>query len=490
MRRTGFILSALLACTDRPIDETDASSTTADPGTTQSPAVPTSEGTVADNTAADTTAADATAAATTTSTSTSDASTSSSTTTTASTTGDAPALECPPALDAAIAACVAELQADPELGDNTFLLDLLFACSDAEPVADDYDAHCAESPDDPICALDYRTFVTEVLPMCIARVQDVLFADVCLLPETYKTLLFTPGIALMQRRQLTSAAELTDPEREQLMRTSAELGLPVADADEAVLATDDGRIEQLVVLDVGTDRAFALYVGRYQSVLRGRGFFRGTMTILGAVEDGMFSRCGVERGVEGQPCADDVPCLPDHQCNDVLTDENAMILAAGACIFPGPLTGEGDPCTAHDECGPANGLLCIDAMHEGDPGTCRPGWMRRSFAGNEDALTPGGITSIEILVSGVATVPTAAYLDLAIVQSAEDLLTLRLFNPTGTLSHMSQTNLQNLRLDLEPMSAPGDESAGGIWKLEIEDSSGKADGLVREVALTLDTRWD
>lgn len=487
MRRLGLSLSALLACTDRPIDETGVASTTADTGTTQSPELPTSTATGA----ADTTGVDpTTGAAMSTTSAPSTTSDPGSTSSSSATTGEPPALECPPAIDAAIAACVAELQADPELGENNFLIDLLFACSDAEPVADDYDAHCAVNPDDPICALDYRSFVADVLPLCVARVQDALFADVCLLPEVFKELLFTPAIALMQRRELVSAAELSAVEREQLVRTSLELGLPVADADAAVAATDDGMIEQLTVLDVGTDRAFVFYTGRYGSVLRGIGFFRGTLTIIGAVEDGVFGRCGVERGVEGQPCADDGPCAPDHQCNDILLDENAVLLASGACILPGTLPGEGDPCSAHDECGPMDGLLCIDAMNEGDPGTCRPGWMRRSFAGAEAALSPGGTVSVPILVSGVATVPTAAYLDLTIDQATDAALSLRLIDPDGTEIPVVMTSLQHLRLDLEPVSAPGDESAGGVWQLEIEDTSGTADGLVRAIGLTLDTRWD
>jgi len=37
---------------------------------------------------------------------------------------------------------------------------------------------------------------------------------------------------------------------------------------------------------------------------------------------------------------------------------------------------------------------------------------------------------------------------------------------------------------------PGDESAGGVWHLIVEDLGGQASGSVSRLALTLDTRWD
>ena len=48
------------------------------------------------------------------------------------------------------------------------------ATFDVTFTADDYDAHCAQFPADPICALDYPVFVEEVLPECIAGAQEIL----------------------------------------------------------------------------------------------------------------------------------------------------------------------------------------------------------------------------------------------------------------------------------------------------------------------------
>lgn len=410
---------------------------------------------------------------------------------TTSTTGDPPSpLTCPPSIDAAILACIADLQADPELGDNNFLLDLLLMCSDAEPVADDYDTHCADNPRDPICALEYPEFVETVLPACIARAQEIVFADVCLLPATYPELLFTPAIALMQRRLVTSADQLDASEQSQLLWASNDMGFPAATVDEALFATDDKQFEQLTVLDVGTDRTLVAFTAHYGDTQVGRVFFRGTLTLVGAIEDGAFTRCGVERTIEGQPCQDDMTCAPDHDCLDILTDMNQAVLAPGTCISPAPIPGEGEPCSGHADCDPGTGLLCLDTIIEGEPGTCRPGWMRRSFPAPDGALVAGGSLEIPILVSGLATVPTGAYLDLQLVQDAANELEIRIINPLGTSTLVSASAAKLIELDLTPLPVPGDESAGGVWKLVIDDLGGKASGVVTHLALTLDTRWD
>lgn len=411
--------------------------------------------------------------------------------TTGSTTGEPPGgeLVCPEAIDQAILACIAELQSDPELAEGNFLLDLLFMCADAEPVADDYDAHCALAPADPICALEYVEFVEGVLPACIDRVQSALFADRCLLPESYQDLLFTPGIALMDRRFVTSAAELTPIEQQQLLTASADMGFPAATVEEALLATDDDGVEQLTVLDVGTDRALTFYSAHYGDTRVGRVFFWESLTMVGAIEDSFFTRCGVERAIEGQPCMNEAPCAPDHMCLDIL-ESQGQVLAPGTCVWPAPLAGEGASCSAHADCDPSSGLLCIDILSGGVAGTCRPGWMRRSFAGPDTALVAGGTVMVPLLVAGVATVPTAVYLDLQLAQDGANELALSLVNPEGTITPVSATDAPSLRLDLEGVTVPGDESAGGVWHLVVEDIGGNASGAVTRVALTLDTRWD
>ena len=509
-------LSVLLACsgdeggaaTDTRGSDTGDASTDAPTSGTTGDAADTTGGSTDDATSAatsDATTSDDTTSATgvdPTTGSTSDDTTSSTGDGTTSSTGDdttgstgddtgAPGpLMCPMSIDQAILTCIDELQADPDLAPGNFLIDLLFTCSDAEPVADDYDAHCALVPDDPVCALEYAEFVASVLPECVARAQQLVFADVCLLPSVYGELLFTPAIALMERRFVTSAAELDAGEVAQVLWASADIGFPAATVEEALLATDDDGMEQLTVLDVGTDRTIVSFSGHYGDTRVGRLFLRDTLTLVGAIEDGELTRCGVERTVEGQPCAEDLACEPVHSCLDVLLDADDVVLAPGVCIAPGALPGEGDACSAHGDCDPTSGLLCLDTISEGEPGTCRPGWMRRSFAGPDAALVPGGILEIPLLVAGLATVPTGAYLDLQLFQDSVNELEIRLTNPTGTSSLVSATDAPLIQLDLTPVPVPGDESAGGIWYLTVEDVGGQASGSITRLALTLDTRWD
>ncbi|MCY1071232.1 hypothetical protein OV090_41200 [Nannocystis sp. RBIL2] len=416
-----------------------------------------------------------------------------STTEATSTTGDPDVpLQCPEAIDQAILACVADLQSDPELAAGNFLLDLLFMCSDAEPVADDYDAHCANAPDDPICALEYPQFVEDVLPACITRAQTILFADVCLLPGSYDELLFAPAVVLMDRRLVTDAAELDATEQEQFLRASAEIGVASATVEEALGATDEGAVEQLTVLDVGTDRVLVLYSARYAGVRHGRMFFWQTFTIAGAVEADVFTRCGVEQTIEGRPCEDALACGDEHTCFDVLVGEGGVVLAPGTCVSEAAIPGDGAACSAHADCEPSIGLLCLDRLEGEGDGTCRPGWMRRSFAGpaGDSQLVEDGTLLLPILASGIATVPTGAYLDLQIVQDQANSLAVHLVNPGGTSTTVTVSEGPVIDLQLFEVGVPTDESAGGTWHLAVEDLGGAASGVVTRLALTLDTRFD
>ena len=362
-------------------------------------------------------------------------------------------------------------------------------CSDAELVAVDYDAHCVAHPDDPICSLPYEDFVTDVLLQCVARVQQQLFADVCRLPATYAELLFTPGIALMGRRFVTDAADLEPAQQTQIVWASADMGFPVANAAEALLATDDDGFEELTVLDVGTNRVLVAYTAHYGDTRVGRVFFTGSLALAGAVEDGEFTRCGVERVTEGSPCLDDMSCGTGFSCEDVLTVDGD-VLAPGVCVSTDPPPPAPSECESHTDCAPHTGLLCLDNLGLGLPGHCRPGWMRRSFAGPKAALVSGGTTKLPILVSGLATVPNISYLDLQLSQESANPVTIRVLNPSGTAMTAVQTDATQLVLDLKPVKTQSDEAAGGIWHIEIEDIGGAASGSVSGVALTLDTRWD
>jgi hypothetical protein len=221
-------------------------------------------------------------------------------------------------------------------------------------------------------------------------------------------------------------------------------------------------------------------------------FFWQTFTVVGAIEADVFTRCGVEQTIEGRPCEDALACGDEHTCFDVLEGEGGVVVAPGTCVSQDAIAGEGDACSGHAECVPGSGLLCLDRLEGEGDGVCRPGWMRRSFAGpaGDSALVVDDTMLVPIVVSGVATVPTAAYLDVQIVQDAANTLAIHLVNPGGTSTPVITSEGPVIDLQLFEVGVPGDESAGGIWHLAVEDLGGAASGVVTRLALTLDTRFD
>ncbi len=403
-------------------------------------------------------------------------------------------LRCPETIDVGILGCVADLRTDPEASQGLHLIDLLLMCSDAEPAAVAYDQWCAATPDDPICGLDYFVFVSEVLPQCTDRAREQLFAGVCLLPTEYSELLPTPGVALVDRRFISDAATLDSAENAQVIATSMEIGFEVGTAADAFSATDDGGMEMLTVLAVGTDRMLTLWTAHYGDTRAGRMWFRGMMTRAATVLDSSFAACAIERGTEGQPCwtPEDPACGEDHACTGIVTDELGQVLAPGACRATGEIDGAGAECDADFAC--AAGLLCIPYGAGAPLGQCNPGWMRRTFAGpSQVTLVAGGTTRIPILVSGLAAVPAVAQLDLVIGQGVANGLVITLENPFGTAVPVLDTNASptmDVVLDLAEVAVPGDEVVNGEWALVVQDVGGQASGGVWLLGLTLDSRWD
>lgn len=405
-------------------------------------------------------------------------------------------LLCPASIDAAMVACVEALQADPDTSPANSLLDLLTLCADAEPVADDYDAHCAATPDDPICALAFETFVAEVLPQCTVRARDLLFAEVCVLPGQFRDLNNTPGLAPLGRRTITSADELDATEAEQLILTSAAVGIPVATAEEALAATDDGSVEQLSVLAVGTDRVIVAYSAAYGDTVGGLLWLRGALVSVGSIQDGELDDCAIERGIEGSECTSsgDPVCGTEHACLGVVLDDVGAVQGPGACAPLAALEGEGQSCIEDDACG--TGQLCTPFSVAASDGQCAAGWVRRGFRADlsQAVTTPGGVARVPIVVSGVATVPTAARLRLLLGQDAPNPLRVSLENPTGTFTLVADTSAApsaDIFLPEQLLGVPGDEGANGVWNLVIEDlGDGTIGGAVFDLQLIVDTRFD
>jgi len=396
---------------------------------------------------------------------------------------------CPESIDDAIGACVGDLQADPELAAGNFLLDLLLMCADAEPVADDFDAHCAGDPADPTCALDYETFITEFLPECTERARAQLFADVCVLPATYRELATAPALSVVARRTVDSAASLEDWERDQLLLTSSETGFDAATVAEALAATDDGSYEQLTLLDVGTDRTLVAWTAHHGDTRVGRIYFRGTRVVVAIISDSDLSGCAVERTVEGQPCESQASCGDGHGCIGFVDDGAGATLGAGVCTEVAPLEGQGEACAVDADCA-SPGLLCLPGV--AGTSTCRPGWMRHAFTADADGrdLVMGQTISLPIVAHGLAARLGRVRLDLTVGQSHANALVVRLRTPGGSGVVVSDTTVApgtDLILVDQVVAPMVGLDANGVWGLEIEDVGGMAMGAVYAVTLSLDT---
>jgi len=170
------------------------------------------------------------------------------------------------------------------------------------------------------------------------------------------------------------------------------------------------------------------------------------------------------------------------------------LLGPGVCVPRARPDGEGDECRSDDEC--AAGLLCAPYGSGSVDGQCLPGWMRRTVraTGLDDTLRLlGENTGLSFVVSGVASVPTTARLDLTLTLTAPTGIRVWLTNPSGTTVPVADTvanpevSLNLVHLDV---SVPGDESANGVWWLVLEGVDADVEVRATEALLTLHTRWD
>jgi hypothetical protein len=391
-------------------------------------------------------------------------------------------LVCPSAIDDAVLVCLADLQADPEQGGA--LIDLLLACADPEPVATAYDAYCAAQPLDPICALAYATFTDLVLPECVARVQDAVFNEVCLFPPRFEDVLVSPGLALLERRTVRAAGELSEIEAEQLVLASGEADL---DAALALAGAEGWRLLRL--LEVGFDRELVFFTADGDGGALGAGFFAGTRFQVATVAAGELSGCAVEIGLEGRVCSDASECEGRMCVGIVRTEDQLTVLADGVCS-QSPIEGEGDLCTGDSDCGA--GMICALFGTGAEEGACSAGWMRRSYRADlsQASLVADGTLRLPFNVSGLATVPTVLTLDLIVDLETPGELELTLLNPFETPSVIGARSGDRVELFAASVWAPGDESVNGRWVLELADVGGGASGRVLEALITIDSRWD
>ncbi len=336
-------------------------------------------------------------------------------------------------------------------------------------------------------------------------------ASRCALPPTYAELRFTPWLVVLGREALAdaSAAPPGSIREAQLIDAVAATGVRVASAAEAIRATDDDAFDVLTLLDIGTRRTFEVVTATYGDSRYGRVFDADGPLVVATITDSDVGACTVERGLEGTPCADATPCAPgiclgvvrEEVCVDGVCTPTDVVLGEGRCVrtrVPDERPSRGATCTGDATCPRAEGLTC-SLLGDGPDavGFCEDAWLRRRFA-FEGAAIEGAVTTIPLVVSGVASVSLRTTLSAVISHPRPADLTVSLQHPGGGSSAVvfadpGATGTEIVLRDVRAL-LPSDEGINGTWSLLVEDAGGSvlppgsafAFGLELEVASWFD----
>ncbi len=396
---------------------------------------------------------------------------------------DAGAMEppsCPAAVVTSVLDCVTALQMDPEFDDRRmFLVNQLLACADVEPVAARLQELCAADPAEPACALDVEDFTRDVLPDCVARARDQLFAGRCVLPATYAELRFSPWLVELAGETISDVSQAPpgSVREQQLVAAVALTSHQALTAAEALRATDDDAFDLRTFLDVGSRRTLELVTATFGDNRYGRIFFAGTPFVVADIVDTDIGACAVEARAEGRPCGAPGDC-ERGVCLGLVSDESA-VLGEGRCLRatdPSSQPSRGRPCAEDAECPRDEGLVCVRLGDDAaSGGYCEQAWLRRRFAIAGGPIE-GPVTRIPFVVSGVATVSLRTTLSAIISHPSPGDLTVSLEHPAGgsravvfadPAAMAPEIVLRDVRAPL-----PADESINGTWTLIIEDAGG------------------
>ncbi len=399
---------------------------------------------------------------------------------------------CPTVIADDIRACIDDVLADPESGYPT-RFDAVAPCADAEPVADAYDALCAQASAPTFCAEPYEVFAQTVLPVCIRELENEALLASCAFGTNYRDLFERNGLYVTQRRTLTSAAGLDALTRAQLvLALQASSATDVTTAEEALAAADQGEVNRLEVWEATSRRAFTVYEYGAGDNSYGRYFAQGTTDIAANNRDGDLSDCVAMQGLELRDCRADDDCgmAAGERCLGI-----AEPFGRGVCVNQAADThpGEGQECTAAASCPVASGLACA-GLSRGDAGLCLPAWMRRNVAVTADASIPAGAAGVrsQAYLYGLTTVDMDVWLDVSIDHAQPAQLKILLANPGGTEVVVYDGNATS---ELNYVTVPvrgfsGDESVNGVWTLRVIDQVAGTTGRLDGWRLTVGSRWD
>lgn len=399
---------------------------------------------------------------------------------------------CHPVIAADIRACAVDVLADPDVTSGTSELDAVELCSDAEPAADAFDAVCASAEPAAFCGGSYEEFAQTHLVQCMFEMRGEVLDRTCALGTTYHNAIQGVGVHVVSKRVVTSAAELSALERDQVVLAAhASSHDDVTTAEQALDRFDQGEVNVVELWDTTGRRSFTAFEYGAGDNSYGRIFARGTTETAALIGDGDLRECAPMHGAEGRSCAADSHCAAELSCAGIAS-ENGRGLCRDIAADNHP--DEGSTCTARVGCAPETGLLCAGLTRDTE-GLCLPAWLRRATEISpgldiEDGAAAG--TQSSVIVSGLATVDTDVSIGLRLIHPDTSQLKVTLTNPAGVeVVVFDGRPGQEIWVDDHPVVGfSGDEEVNGVWTLRVIDQTTGETGVLDAWSLTVGSRFD
>jgi len=150
---------------------------------------------------------------------------------------------------------------------------------------------------------------------------------------------------------------------------------------------------------------------------------------------------------------------------------------------------EDGECAATSDC--AANLICVGTTVY-DVGHCRPSWMGGTFTSTTDHVIPDGGAAVasSLEVSGLATVPEDAIVNLDITHPNPAQLTITLTQPSSAESLIWDVDSAGHARVVIGSSLERDSSVNGTWTLRVRDTQVGGAGVLRGWSLELTSRYD
>ncbi len=390
---------------------------------------------------------------------------------------------CPPRFVADILACADDQLADPQSG-YTFFIDAVVACADAEPLANAYDASCAEDMPTPVyCGADYSAVWNDLYLRCSSDAITAFAERTCVFGANYRDAFNSKRLLVLFTQVLDANSPLNSIEALQLVSAIEPSSYMATTSPEVFAAVDDGKVNRTELADRWNGRRYTVIEYGAGDNSYGRFFMKNSDIGVADIQDGSLYQCTADPGPGGEDC--DGYFVPANCTSPLVCAGPSAGGTNGLCSLITPVVKDGDSCTTPIDCGPD--AYCTGA------GFCISPWKTGVF--RDIAYTPlvdGGDLTRTLTVKGLATVPLDGVLDLVIRHPDTAELSVTLINPGGTEIPVFNGNPagQDLELTGLAVAVPSDETINGQWTLRIRDANGGDTGWLSHWSMSFTSRWD